>query len=202
MRYDTGEHAAAVAHGHATSMGLDNRKMAFWAFIGSECLLFGSLISTYLVYKGKSLVGPYPAEILNIPVTSVSTFDLLASSLWMVLALAAVQRGDMKWAKIWLLGVAGAGLVFLGFQVYEFTSFVHEGLTLQRYLFGATFFVLTGTHGAHVTVGVAWILTLWVQALRGRLGPRDAVTVEIAGLYWHFVDVVWIVIFTLVYLIQ
>lgn len=187
---------------HATSLGLDNRKLAFWAFIGSECLLFGSLISTYLVYKGRSLVGPYPPEILDIPVTTLSTFDLLASSLWMVLALAAVQRGDMKWAKVWLLGVILGGLIFLGFQYYEFSTFVHEGLTLQRNLFGATFFVLTGTHGAHVAVGVLWLSTLLVQALRGQLGPANAVTVEIAGLYWHFVDVIWIVIFTVVYLIQ
>jgi heme/copper-type cytochrome/quinol oxidase subunit 3 len=192
-------HAATV---HRTSMGLDSRKMAFWAFIGSECLLFGSLISTYLIYQGRSVSGPTPAQILNIPVTSVSTFDLLMSSLWMVLALAAVQRGDMKWAKIWLLGVAVGGLIFLGFQYYEFSSFVHEGLTLQANLFGATFFVLTGTHGAHVAVGVLWMLTLWVRALQGKLGPEHAVTVEIAGLYWHFVDVVWIAIFTLVYLLH
>jgi heme/copper-type cytochrome/quinol oxidase subunit 3 len=183
-------------------MGLDSRKMAFWTFIGSECLLFGSLISTYLIYQGRSVSGPTPGEILNIPVTSLSTFDLLMSSLWMVLALAAVQRGDMKWAKVWLLGVAIGGAIFLGFQVYEFTSFVREGLTLQTNLFGATFFVLTGTHGAHVTVGVLWMLTLWVQAMRGKLGPQNAMTVEIAGLYWHFVDVVWIAIFTLVYLLH
>ncbi|MBI1967663.1 MAG: cytochrome c oxidase subunit 3 [Gemmatimonadetes bacterium] len=187
---------------HATSLGLDSRKLAFWTFIGSECLLFGSLISTYLIYKGKSLVGPYPPEILDIPFTSFSTFDLLMSSLWMVLALAAVQRGDMKWAKVWLFGTALGGLIFLGGQVYEFSSFVHEGLTLQRNIFGATFFVLTGCHGAHVTVGVIWLLTLWVRALQGKLGPEHAMTVEITGLYWHFVDVVWIVIFTLVYLIQ
>ncbi|PYP31730.1 MAG: cytochrome oxidase subunit III [Gemmatimonadetes bacterium] len=192
-------HAAAVHH---TSMGLDSRKMAFWAFIGSECLLFGSLISTYLIYKGKSVVGPYPHDILNIPFTSVSTFDLLMSSLMMVLALAAVQRGDLKWAKIWLFATAFLGILFLGGQVYEFSSFVREGLTLQTNLFGCTFFVLTGTHGAHVTVGVLWLLTLWVRALQGKLGPAQAVTVEISGLYWHFVDVVWIVIFTLVYLIQ
>ena len=192
-------HAAAIHH---TSMGLDSRKMAFWAFIGSECLLFGSLISTYLIYKGKSVVGPYPHDILNIPFTSVSTFDLLMSSLMMVLALAAVQRGDLKWAKIWLFATAFLGILFLGGQVYEFSSFVREGLTLQTNLFGCTFFVLTGTHGAHVTVGVLWLLTLWVRALQGKLGPAQAVTVEISGLYWHFVDVVWIVIFTLVYLIQ
>ncbi|HET7790628.1 MAG TPA: cytochrome c oxidase subunit 3 [Gemmatimonadales bacterium] len=192
-------HAAAEHH---TSMGVPSRKMAFWAFIGSECLLFGSLISTYLVYKGRSVVGPYPHEILNIPLTSFSTFDLLMSSLMMVLALAAVQRGDMKWGKIWLLSTALLGIVFLGMQTYEFTSFVREGLTLQTNLFGATFFVLTGTHGAHVTVGVIWLLTLFFRALQGKLGPEHALTVEISGLYWHFVDVVWIVIFTVVYLIQ
>ena len=185
-----------------TYTGLDNRKMAFWAFIGSECLLFGSLISTYLVYKGKSLVGPYPHDVLNIPFTSVSTFDLLMSSLMMVLALAAVQRGDMKWAKIWLFSTALLGIFFLFGQFYEFTHFVEKGLTLRTNLFGATFFVLTGTHGAHVTVGVIWLLTLWVRALQGKLGPGNALTVEISGLYWHFVDVIWIVIFTLVYLIQ
>ncbi len=187
---------------HRTSMGLDSRKMVFWAFIGSECLLFGSLISTYLVYKGRSLVGPTPHEILNIPFTSVSTFDLLMSSLTMVLALAAVQRGDMKWAKVWIFATAFLGALFLAGQVYEFSSFAHEGLGLSTNLFGSTFYVLTGTHGAHVTVGVLWLLTHWVQALRGRLGPGHAMTIEITGLYWHFVDVVWIVIFTLVYLIQ
>jgi heme/copper-type cytochrome/quinol oxidase subunit 3 len=143
-----------------------------------------------------------PADVLDIPVTSISTFDLLMSSLWMVLALAAVQRGDMKWAKIWLFGVIVGGAIFIGFQIYEFTTFVHEGLTLQTNLFGATFFVLTGTHGAHVTVGVLWLFTLWIRALQGKLGPANAITVEIAGLYWHFVDVVWIAIFTLVYLLH
>ncbi len=191
-----------AAGAHYTSMGLDSRKMAFWAFIGSECLLFGTLISTYLIYQGRSVSGPTPGEILNIPVTSISTFDLLMSSLWMVLALAAVQRGDMKWAKVWLMGVAIGGAIFIGFQIYEFSSFVREGLTLQTNLFGATFFVLTGTHGAHVTVGVLWMLTLWYRAMRGKLGPQHAITVEIAGLYWHFVDVVWIAIFTLVYLLH
>jgi heme/copper-type cytochrome/quinol oxidase subunit 3 len=190
------------AAAHYSSTGLDNKKLAFWAFIGSECLLFGSLISTYLVYKGRSVVGPTTQEILNIPVTSVSTFDLLMSSLAMVLGLAAVARGDKLWARFWLGATAFLGLVFLGFQFYEFTTFVHEGLTLRTNLFGSTFFVLTGTHGAHVAVGVLWLLTLLVRSFQGKLGPEKALNVEIAGLYWHFVDVVWIVIFTVVYLIQ
>jgi len=154
------------------------------------------------VYHGRSVSGPTPHEILNIPLTSISTFVLLMSSLAMVLALAAVSRGDRTWARIWLLSTALLGLGFLGFQAYEFVTFVHEGLTLQVNLFGSTFFVLTGTHGAHVAVGVLWLLTLLVRSLQGKLGTDKAMNVEIAGLYWHFVDVVWIVIFTVVYLLQ
>jgi cytochrome c oxidase subunit I len=196
------EHHRNPAHEDQTgNLGADHRKVGMWVFLGSECLFFGTLIATYMAYRGRSLVGPHPHEILNIPVTSISTFDLLMSSLLMVLALAAIQRGDGTQARLWLFGTAFFGLIFLGFQAYEFTSFVHEGLTLQQNLFGSTFFVLTGFHGAHVTVGVLWLLTLGVLQLRGRLGPRDATKVEIAGLYWHFVDIVWIVIFTLVYLV-
>jgi heme/copper-type cytochrome/quinol oxidase subunit 3 len=187
-------HADATHH---TSTGLDSRKIGMWTFIGSECLLFGSLISTYLVYQGKSVTGPTTHEILNIPLTSISTFVLLMSSLAMVLALAAVTRGDTLWTRVWLAATSVLGLMFLGFQVYEFMSFVHEGLTLQTNLFGSTFFVLTGTHGAHVAVGVLWLLSLLVRSFQGKLGADKALNVELAGLYWHFVDVVWIVIFTL-----
>ena len=214
----------AAAH-HYTTTGLDNRKIAIWAFIGSECMLFTSLISTYMIYKGRSVVGPYPHEvwtnpatgqamkpILNIPVTSASTFVLLMSSLFMVLALAAVQnknlpkhtRGDriLGSSKLWLWATAIAGATFLGFQAYEFTSFVHEGLTIRTNLFGSTFFTLTGFHGAHVTAGVLWLVTLLAIDYRRGLGPRDAINVDLAALYWHFVDVIWIVIFTLIYLIK
>ena len=190
---------AALAH--HTSTGLDSRKLAFWTFIGSECLLFGTLISTYLVYHGRSVSGP-TVDILNIPLTSVSTFDLLMSSLAMVLALAAVARGDRIWARVWLATTALLGAIFLGFQAYEFNHFVHEGLKLDTNLFGSTFFVLTGFHGGHVAIGVIWLLTLLVRSLQGKLGPDKALQVELAGLYWHFVDVVWIVIFTLVYLLR
>ena len=192
----------AVIHDHHTSTGLDSWKIGFWAFIGSECLFFASLISTYMVYKGKSVTGPYPEEILNIPLTSVSTFVLLMSSLSMVLALDAVRRGNKGQSLLWLGGVIVLGSGFLGFQVYEFSHFVHEGLTIHQNVFGSSFFVLTGFHGAHVTVGVIWMATLFLMALRNKLPAGDAMKVEIAGLYWHFVDVVWIVIFTLVYLIQ
>ncbi|NUP70143.1 MAG: cytochrome oxidase subunit III [Gemmatimonadaceae bacterium] len=224
-----GTHAHSAhddTHGHPpTSTGLDNKKIAIWAFIGSECMLFVSLISTYLIYKGRSVVGPYPHEaclpptcstrlgaILNIPVTSASTFVLLMSSLAMVLALAAVEMKDqpkrttgeriLGSSKLWLWMTALLGTTFLGFQAYEFTSFVHEGLTIRTNLFGSSFFTLTGFHGAHVTAGVLWLLTLLAIDYRRGLGPKDAINVDLAALYWHFVDVVWIVIFTLVYLIK
>ncbi len=187
---------------HATTLGIPHRKLAMWVFIGSECMFFGSLIATYLAYEGRSLAGPHPREILNIPLTSVSTFVLLMSSLAMVLALDAVQRGHRRDSLAWLLGVILLGATFLGFQVFEFTHFYHEGLTLQQNLFGATFFVLTGFHGAHVTVGVIWMTTLFLMVLFRKLPPGRSLDVEVAGLYWHFVDVVWIVIFTVVYLIQ
>jgi heme/copper-type cytochrome/quinol oxidase subunit 3 len=195
-------HAAGHEEHHATSTGLNSRKMVFWAFLGSECMFFGSLIATYLVYRGRDSVGPHPHEILNIPFTSVSAFVLLMSSLTMVLALDAVQRGNARGGKVWLAATALLGMTFLAGQCYEFTEFIYEGLKLQTNLFGSTFFVLTGFHGTHVTVGVIWLWTLFMMAVRGQLPRSRALDVEICGLYWHFVDVVWVAIFTLVYLIQ
>jgi heme/copper-type cytochrome/quinol oxidase subunit 3 len=194
---------AAASHDdhHYTATGLNSWKLGFWTFIGSECLFFATLISTYMVYKGASLTGPYPHEILDIPLTTISTFVLLMSSLAMVLALDGVQKGkEAGW--FWLLMVILLGATFLGFQVYEFNHFYHEGLTIQKNVFGSSFFVLTGFHGAHVTGGVLWLSILLFRGLRGKLPPEKSLQVEIAGLYWHFVDIVWIAIFTLVYLIQ
>ncbi|HEX2049824.1 MAG TPA: cytochrome c oxidase subunit 3 [Actinomycetota bacterium] len=195
------EAAPAAAHEHHTSTGLDNTKMAMWAFLGSECLFFGSLISTYLLYRNRVLTPPTPHEVYDIPYTSVSSFVLLASSLTMVLALSAIQRGDQRAMRVWLLATAMLGMVFIGGQIYEFTTFVEEGLNLSTSTFGSSFFVLTGFHGAHVTVGILMLLSLIGMSLAGRLEPDGPRKVELIGLYWHFVDVVWIVIFTVVYLI-
>jgi heme/copper-type cytochrome/quinol oxidase subunit 3 len=194
---------AAAQHAHPpTATGLDTWKLGFWIFLGSETLFFGSMISTYMVYKHESVAGPLPTEILNIPLTSISTFVLLMSSLAMVIALDMVQRGKRGAALFWIMAVVVLGSIFLGFQAYEFTHFYHEGLTLQTNLFGSTFFILTGFHGAHVSIGVIWLFLLWMEAFRGKLGPDKSLRVEIAGLYWHFVDIVWIAIFTLIYLIE
>ena len=211
--------------------------MLMWAFLGSDCMFFGSLIATYLVYKGKSLSGPMPIDVFDIPVTSVSTFVLLMSSKSMVLAYAALKRGNMKAFRIWLASTAIMGATFVGFQIYEFSSFathhVHVdcahideskmtelelevakdckpddhhiskevGLKPQTNLFGTTFFTLTGFHGAHVTLGIIWLLSIFFLSFKkGVVTPAKDLDVDLAALYWHFVDVVWIVIFTVVYL--
>ena len=235
-------HAPSMpSHGEeheATTTGLNHRKMLMWAFLGSDCMFFASFIATYLVYKGKSLSGPFPIDVFDIPVTSVSTFVLLMSSMSMVLAYAALNRGNLKVFRIWILSTALLGMTFLAFQVFEFRVFanhevvvecsqvgtgeltaleekvgvegctagVHEvekqvGLTPKTNLFGTTFFVLIGFHGAHVTLGVIWLLSLFFFSFRrGKVSAERSLDVDLAALYWHFVDVVWIVIFTVVYL--
>jgi len=189
-------------HGHGAT-GLTNTKLSMWLFLASECLFFGAFISTYILYRGRDveyLGGPTPSELFDIPFTSVTSFILLMSSLTMVLALAALQRHDHRRFRLWILATALFGMVFVGGQIYEFTEFYREGLSLSTNLFGTTFFTLTGLHGAHVTVGIVWLLSLYFRSLQGRLLTDHVEGVEIAGLYWHFVDVVWIIIFTVIYL--
>jgi cytochrome c oxidase subunit 3/cytochrome o ubiquinol oxidase subunit 3 len=204
---------ARDSHGgeHATTTGLDHRKMLWWAFLGSECMFFGSLIATYLVYKGRDTKPPFPHNVvaegkvipgvLNIPLTSFSTFVLLMSSFAVVMALSGLNENNIRKFRFWLVMVIVGGLIFLGCQAYEFNHFYHQGLSLQSNLFGATFYTLTGFHGAHVSVGVLWLITVLVWSFRGGITAANAINFEICGLYWHFVDVVWIAIFTLIYLI-
>ena len=189
-----GEHDYAVT-------GINSRKLGMWTFLASECLFFGALISTYLLYRTRAPLGKTPHDLYDIPYTSVSSFVLLMSSLTMVMALSAIQRGDQARLRVWLLATAMLGMVFVGGQVYEFTVFTEKGLNLSNSVAGSSFFVLTGFHGAHVTVGIFWLLSLLGFSMRGQLPPDRSLDVEIAGLYWHFVDVVWIVIFTIVYLV-
>ena len=208
---------AAHAIEHHTSTGIDSRKVAIWTLIGSECLFFASLISMYLVYKGKSLTGPLPhtesqcmlhgqmqhcEQIFEIPLVTFGTAVLLFSSFFVVLALYGAQKGDRKMLVRWLSMTVLCGMFFIGMQVYEFQHFYHKGLGYSTNLFGSSFYTLTGFHGSHVTVGVIWLSTLLVLAIRGKLPPEKSLNLEIAALYWHFVDVVWIVIFPVVYLMR
>ncbi len=197
-----GHDGHADDHGaHHTSTGLSNNKMAMWLFLGSECLLFGGLISTYMLYRGRHSESLGPDQVYDIPFTSISSFVLLMSSLTMVLAVSSAVRQDDRRTTLWLTVTALLGATFVGGQVYEFTSFYREGMGFTTSLFSSSFFTLTGFHGVHVTVGIIMLLSLTGIIKRGKVPGQKAEVVELVGLYWHFVDIVWIVIFTLVYLI-
>jgi heme/copper-type cytochrome/quinol oxidase subunit 3 len=183
-----------------STTGLSNNKVGMWLFLGSECLLFGGLISTYMLYRGRN-EGLGPDQIYDIPFTSVSSFVLLMSSLTMVLAVSAANRKDLRNAKVWLVVTALLGATFVGGQAYEFTSFYREGLGYTTSLFSSSFYTLTGFHGVHVSVGIIMLLSLAMMLRSERVTGNKAEVIELVGLYWHFVDIVWIVIFTLVYLI-
>jgi len=187
--------------GHGTTTGLSNNKLAMWLFLGSECLLFGGLISTYMLYRGRHAGDPAPGQVFDIPLTSVSSFVLLMSSLTMVLAVNAAKAKDDRTTKLWLTVTALLGALFVGGQVYEFTVFYKEGLGFTTSLFSSSFYSLTGFHGVHVSIGVMMLLALVAIISRDKITGDKAEAVEMIGLYWHFVDVVWVVIFTLVYLI-
>ena len=196
--------------GHHTSLGISNMKLAMWLFLGSEVLLFGALISSYLLSvarfnqeraEGNPLVTGPGTELFDIPFTSASSFILLMSSLTMVLAHQAIHHGDVKNSRIWIGATAALGSLFLAGQVYEFTVFYREGLGFTTNLFGSAFFTLTGFHGVHVTGGILMLTSLLVLSFQGKLNKDRHETVELVGLYWHFVDIVWVLIFTIVYLV-
>lgn len=205
----------SVGHTHLpTNTGVSNEKLGMWVFLGSECLMFGGLISTYMLYKnrpggiesvrGRDIASSAvrPSQLFDIPFTSVTSFVLLASSLTMVLAVNSAARNDMQRMRIWLGSTAALGSLFIGGQVYEFTTFHREGLGFTTNVASSAFFTLTGFHGVHVTIGILMLLVTIAMSIRGRIPHSRAEAVEIVGLYWHFVDVVWILIFTIVYLIK
>jgi heme/copper-type cytochrome/quinol oxidase subunit 3 len=183
-----------------TTLGLDNRKLAMWVFLGSEFMFFGAFITAYLIYVNQTAGGP-GVELLDIVYTSISSFVLLMSSLTMVLAHNAHVHRDMRRMRLWLLATAFQGLVFVGGQAYEFTKFVKEGLVITDSPFASSFFVLTGFHGLHVTIGIIMLLGLWAYSKVGKVKADQPVKTEMIGLYWHFVDVIWVLIFVVVYLI-
>jgi cytochrome o ubiquinol oxidase subunit 3 len=278
-------HAGTIDHhhDHTTVTGIPNKKLFMWAFLASDCMFFGALISTHVIYRlHPTPDGTDPLKVFSLELTSFSTFILLMSSLLMALAVGACQKGKVEATRKMLLGTIFFGLIFLGCQVYEFAHFVHLGMTLSSDMFGSTFYTLTGTHGVHVAIGVLWLIFMYIRTFKpadasrawivraglqfaafaigtvaimvmmlavthagaeqgyslgsvlGALhhtpaaaisttafavscalifllsrsswavdfGEANAIDVESMGLYWHFVDIVWIVIFTVVYLIE
>jgi cytochrome c oxidase subunit 3/cytochrome o ubiquinol oxidase subunit 3 len=182
------------------SMERDHRKLAIWVFLASEVIFFAAIITTFVVYRDRSVSGPNPHQVLTLFVPLIMTLVLLTSSVTMVLALQAIKEG--KRARLWqfLVATAALGVVFLGLKGSEYSHLFNEGVTPSANIFGSAYFLTTGLHAAHVIVGIIWILAVAAKALRGGFAATNYLPVELAGLYWHFVDLVWVAIFMVVYL--
>ena len=206
-------HAATVAMDVPRPMpgaGVYNMKLGMWVFLLSEVMFFTSLIGAYIILRAAHPDAfAEPGVVLNVPLTAFNTFVLICSSVTMVKAFAAIEHGDQRGLRVWLIATALLGMFFVGVQAYEYIKLAEHGFvpSAAAYaaegapLYGMTFYTMTGFHGAHVTIGVLCLWFTIFQALRGRYTAASHGGVEIMGLYWHFVDLVWIILFTIVYLI-
>lgn len=195
-------HAGAHEHGHDHALRTDNLKFAMWLFLASEVVLFTVLIANYVLFRvhNPEIVKEIH-EKAGILLVSLNTFLLLSSSWTMVMGLRAIQLGDPKGLVRQIALTALLGTIFVALQGVEYTALSHEGVTIYGNEFGMRFYAPTALHGAHVIAGVIWALYVVRNARLGRYTPKRFTGVEIFGLYWHFVDVVWIVLFTVIYLI-
>jgi cytochrome c oxidase subunit 3 len=176
-------------------------KVMMWLFLMSDAMSFAGLLCAYAAVRMSNPLWPVPSSILGVPLTALNTFILICSSVTMVKAVAAIQKGDQIGLRKFLAYTMLGGTAFLGIQAFEWTHLIREGLTAQHSLFGATFFALTGFHGCHVFSGVVYLGFIRAAASRGRYSASRWTSVEVVGLYWHFVDLIWILVFTFVYLI-
>ena len=176
-------------------------KLMMWVFLISDAMSFAGLLAAYGTVRLASDKWPVPSEVLDVPLTALNTFILICSSVTMVKALSAIKHGDARGMIRWLGGTILGGLTFLGIQAYEWTHLIEHGLSIRTSLFGATFFILTGFHGCHVASGVIYLSCIAARGAQGAYTAARNSPVEIAGLYWHFVDLIWILVFTFVYLI-
>lgn len=200
---------AAAAHVEPTESPLTPEswgKLGMWIFLAGDAMSFGILLAGYAVMRSTSKNWPVPTDVLGISLTAFMTFLLICSSVTMVKGLDAIKRGDRQGLVRFLGLTVLGGAIFLGLQAYEWSHLIHEGLGLTQNkwgsgLFGTTFFMITGFHGMHVTGGVVYLSTIAWRGSQGAYSAHNYNAVEIAGLYWHFVDLVWILVFTFIYLL-
>ncbi len=200
---DTTLDHAHDAHGHVdVAKNADNWKTAFWLYLASEVVIFSVLIAVFILYRLE-----FPERIKEVHETSgvllvaVNTFLLLTSSWAMVMGLHEMRKGNRRGLINWFSFMVVLGTIFVGLQYVEYNILSHEGITLYSDTFGMRFYAPTAFHGAHVIVGVLWGLAIILHARRGGYSAENTIGIEVFGLYWHFVDVVWIVLFTVIYLI-
>lgn len=194
--------SSAIRRPRIGSLGLPMGKLGMWVFLASEIMFFAGLIDSYIVLRFSTPAWPNPSTRLSIQLTAFMTFVLICSSGTMVLALSRIQAGDPKGLKFWLGMTILGGLTFLGCQFHEYTDFlITHHIRPSQDLFWGTFFTLTGFHGFHVTCGVVARIWAFAKACLGHFDAHGHEAVELVGLYWHFVDLVWIILFTIVYLI-
>ena len=191
--------SATVSH-DTYDMEHDHRKLALWIFLASEVIFFAAVITTFVVFRDRSTSGPNPHEVLTLLVPTIMTLVLLTSSITMVMALQAIQGGQR--ARMWqyLVATAVLGMVFLGLKLSEYNHLISDGITPSTNIFGSVYFLTTGLHAAHVIIGIIWIFAVAAKAVRGGFSATNYLPVEMAGLYWHFVDLIWVAIFMVVYL--
>jgi cytochrome c oxidase subunit III len=188
---------------HLETATLDgkNKVLGFWLFLGAETVLFACLFGTYLALRNQTMGGPDGQELFDLKLVAAATAILLTSSLTSVLAMMKMNQLNYKAMQLWLGITVLLGASFLGLEIYEFIHYVHEGHTFMSSAFGSSFYALVGTHGAHVTFGIVWISTLMIQAAKRGITKETAPKLFVSSLYWHFIDVVWVFIFSLVYLL-
>ncbi|MFG1427095.1 cytochrome o ubiquinol oxidase subunit III [Roseixanthobacter glucoisosaccharinicivorans] len=189
--YEVDEHAHP--DGGSTSLG-------FWIYLMSDCLIFAMLFATYGVLGGNYAAGPAPKDLFDLNLVALNTTMLLLSSITYGFAMLAMARGRIGQVQLWLAVTALFGLAFLSIELFEFSHMIHEGATPQRSAFLSSFFTLVGTHGLHVTFGLVWLVTLMVQVGQRGLIPANRRRLMCLSMFWHFLDVVWIGVFTFVYL--
>lgn len=179
---------------------VDRGKFAIWLFLATEVMFFTGLIGTYIVLRLGSASWPNPENRLAVDITAANTFLLITSSWFMVRALHAIQKNDqgglLRWLGLTIIG----GALFVGVQAYEYGELIKHGSLPNVDIFWSTFYAMTGFHGFHVACGVVWLIVVWIGAARGKFSAQRYLPVELAGLYWHFVDLVWVLLFTIVYL--
>ncbi|WP_281890267.1 cytochrome (ubi)quinol oxidase subunit III [Paenibacillus sp. YYML68] len=188
-------------HAETATLEGKNKVLGFWLFLGGECVLFGTLFATFIALRNQVPDGPTGQHLFTMDLVAISTLILLTSSLTSVFATMALHRGQFQKLQMWMAVTVLLGLSFLGLEIYEFNHYVHEGHIFSKSAFATSFYTLVGFHGAHVAFGVLWISLLIISGFKKGLTTVTAPKYYVAGLYWHFIDVVWVFIFTVVYLL-